>query len=268
MREILAQLSSSSKRLFRPRPLVYYLLNLRAFLVYKNFLQDFMLSFVLDLSQDYPRSVAIRSRHQQLSLYASDHGDMMTINEIFVWQCYPYSSSHNDVVLDLGSNTGISTAFFLSSNPNSKVIQYEPNTQLSVYQQKNLQAFPSSRFTTRAVAIGPTSGTGTLQMSHHSRYTSLKLSSPVDTTHNVQVQSLESIILEVYQTYGSCDIVKIDIEGFGYISLDSIPLNFPILPRIIYIEEEEDASLNLSWLRSNYAHSLHPSGIHIYTLKC
>jgi FkbM family methyltransferase len=267
MRKILTQLSKSTSRLFRRRPLAYYLLNLRAILVYKNFLKDFIFSFVLDFTHAYPRTVTIRSKHQNLTLYASNHGDMMTINEIFVWQCYPYESLHNDIILDLGSNTGISTAFFLSTNPYSKVIQYEPNTQLSEYQQLNLKAFPTNRFTTYSAAIGPLSGTGTLQLSHHSRYTSINLSTPIDSTKNVEVYSLESIIRDAYQVHGSCDVLKIDIEGYGYISLDSIPLNFPILPRIIYIEEEQDSALSLGWLKANYSCWIHPSGIHIYSIK-
>lgn len=267
MRTILRQLASTSSRLFRPRPLAYYLLNLRSILVYQNYLKDFILSFALDLSTDYPRTVALRSRYSKLSLYASNHGDMMTINEIFVWQCYPYKSSMNDVILDIGSNTCISTAYFLLTNPNSKVIHYEPNTELLESQQLNLHSFPDHRFSTRTVAIGPKSGTGTLQRSHHSRYNSLELLPPTDNTGNIQVNSLESVILEAHETYGSCNILKIDIEGLGYISLDSIPLDFPVLPRIIYIEEEQDLSLPLLWLNANYTHSSHPSGIHIYTLK-
>ena len=267
MRTLLRQLAHSSSRIFRHRPFAYYLLNLRSVLVYKSFLKDFIISFVLDLSNDYPRSVLLRTRHSTLSLYATDHGDMMTINEIFVWRCYPYKSSLNDIILDIGSNTGISTAYFLSNNPNSKVIHYEPNRELSQSQQLNLDSFPSHRFSTCTVAIGPTSGTGTLQQSSHSRYNSIDLLPSTGINGNIEVKSLEAVILDAHQTYGSCDILKIDIEGLGFVSLDSIPLNFPVLPRIIYIEEAQDPTLSLRWLRANYKHSTHASGIHVYTLK-
>ena len=260
------KLLNMATRLFRPRPSSYYILNLRSFLTYNKPISDFLLAFVLQLSEHYPRPISIRTKtNPHLSLIANDHQDLMTINEIFSWKCYSYRSTTTETVLDLGANSGFSAAYFLSSNANANVMLFEPNTYLSPFINSNLSSFSSTRYSLNHLAISHSTGTSHLDISSHSRYSHL-VDQQTNTTLSVDTITLGDAIKLCISKFGRCDVLKIDIEGLGFKILDSLPPNFSPAPHTIFVEETYDSSLPLLFLKSNYTLRIHPSGIYTYTL--
>jgi FkbM family methyltransferase len=189
----------------------------------------------------------------------------MTINEIFCWRCYGGYSTKNNVVLDLGANIGLSSAFFLHSSNGSKVFLVEPNSFLNEAILKNLSNFDGARYFLLNAAAGMSNGQGIIEPgSSHSRYSTV---SSTKGRGDFPIFSLEFLIKKCIDKFNRIDILKIDIEGSGFLVLDSLPLEFNIFPKVIFVEEELDPNLKLSWINKNYSASKNLSGIHVFTLR-
>ena len=260
------KLTSLFHRIFKFRKISSYFLNLKSFYRYKYWYRDFIKLFVLQIKSPSPALIPIRISRRILDLVVWDSLDRMTVNEIFCWECYKYNSSENNIILYLGGNIGLSAKYFLAKNPNSKIYIFEPNSNLKSKIKHQLKEFKKDRFFIDSRAIGPSEGKVTLTNEFHSRYNFIDYKLEISDS-TVDAINLKSAIDECRIKFGSCDILKIDIEGFGFEVLDSIPLNFPHRPLKIYIEEDVIPNLELLWLKSNYIHSTHLSGIHIYKIR-
>ena len=257
-------------RLLQKRDWKSYALNTMSPISYKDWPKDFFLRFVVggDATNGDHKELLIRrptllARYS--NLYVKDLGDRMTANEIFCWECYKYKNKPGDTILDLGANTGISANYFLSLDLNNQCMLIEPNGDLKNDIKANLRQYSATRYEIKIAAVGPTAGKGTLNQTGHSRYS--QLSYDHDTKKDVEVITLSSAIEECIARFGSCDVLKIDIEGLGFAALDTIPIDFKYKPRFILIEEENLEKYNLQWLRANYSSSRHTSGIHKFSLK-
>lgn len=222
-----------------------------------------MIYFVLNLKSKYPNNILIRSYKKNLKLLVWDHYDRMTVNEIFCWQCYEDKDNSEKVILDLGGNIGLSAKYFLNKNNKNKVYVFEPNKSLDKFFYSQLSEYNNKRYFLDNRAIGTKEGKVELMNKKHSRYGSIqyKLSNS-----NIEALTISNAIMECIHKFGKCDVIKIDIEGFGFLALDKIDLQFPHKPSIIFIEEEYDQKLKLKWLKNNYIFSKNLSGIYVFRL--
>ena len=257
-------------RLLEKRDWKSYALNLNSFISYRYWWRDFLINFASGADQPNSKPGRLLIRRPNLlakysNLIVNDLGDRMTANEIFCWECYKHKGKPGDTILDLGSNTGISANYFLSLDPQNKCMLIEPNKDLKGDIETNLSSFSPDRYEVKNLAIGPESGEGRLNQKDHSRYNQVIYSSAAQ--ENVKIITLATAIKDCIDTWGSCDILKIDIEGYGFSSLDTIPKEFSFTPRTILIEEDYQSRLDLKWLRFHYTEHRHPSGIYRFQLK-
>lgn len=66
----------------------------------------------------YPRSICLRTPLGKIRPVAYSHHDMLTINEIFCRHDYSASAS-DQIIVDFGSNIGMSALYFLTRSPKS-----------------------------------------------------------------------------------------------------------------------------------------------------
>lgn len=258
------QFLNTLKRVFKYRTINSYICNYKSLFCYKNWLRDFLIFFVLNLKSKYPNIVLIRSYKKNLKLLVWDHYDRMTVNEIYCWQCYEYGDNSEKVILDLGGNIGLSAKFFLNKNDKNKVYIFEPNKSLEKFLYSQLSEYSDTRYFLDQRAIGTKKGKVELINNRHSRYASIEYGRK---NSNIEAISLGNAIRDCIQKFGKCDLIKIDIEGYGFLALDKIDIQFPHKPSIIYIEEEYDQELKLKWLKNNYIYSKNTSGIYVFKIK-
>ena len=257
---------SAIKRIFKLRNFNSYILNLKSIFVYENWLEDYIKYFILNISTEYPAKIKIRNSPQNIEVILWNNLDRWTLNEIFCWECYKLKSQKAKVILDLGGNIGLSAKYFLSKNNNSQVYIYEPNENLMDKIRIQLKDFDSNRFFLENKAVGVENSKGVLKKGYHSRYSYMEISDS-EKDNLIPIISLENAIKNCIKKFGTCDILKIDIEGMGYLALNSINIEFSEKPKNILIEENIGKDLDLFWLRKNYIYKKNLSGIDLYELK-
>ena len=254
------------KRILKLRSFNSYILNLKSVFVYKNWFDDFVKHFIFNIPSEYPSKIEIRNSSQNIEAILWNDLDRWTLNEIFCWECYKFKSKEGIVILDLGGNIGLSAKYFLSKNNKSKIYIYEPNESLIDKIKIQLKKFDSNRFYVENKAVGSKNTKGFLKKGIHSRYSYMEI---VDSEKDnlIPIISLENAIKNCINKFGRCDVLKIDIEGMGFIALNSININFNAKPKIILIEEDLGKNLDLFWLKNNYIFKRNISGIYLYKLK-
>ena len=101
-----------------------YLSVIKSPFVYVNPIQDFLQGYILQKG-NYPRRVHLKTPTGVNSIDILNSLDTFTINEIFCWEIY-YADNQPKVIVDLGSNIGVSELYFLSRNNASVVYGFEP----------------------------------------------------------------------------------------------------------------------------------------------
>ena len=246
------------KRLFQSRGLASYFLNARGMRAYRSFWSDFVCAFVLGSTEsegDRRNTVSVRlspGYKKRVDIGVWNHGDRMTVNEVFCWRCYEYEARCDDVILDLGGNIGVSACYFLSRMDKSCCLVFEPNSGIRDNLDFNLRQFDRRRYEVVTAGIGRSCGKGGLKIKGHSRYTSIVARLEEKGESEVTIYSLHEAINMCVQRFGGCDVVKIDIEGLGYECLDGMDVDAVAVPRVIMIEEDYGKDLELTWLRKNY----------------
>ena len=66
---------------------------------------------------------------------------------------------------------------------------------------------------------------GFLKKGYHSRYSYMEISDS-EKENLIPIISLENAIKNCINKFGSCDVLKIDIEGMGYLALNTINIDF------------------------------------------
>ena len=257
---------SAFKRILKLRNFNSYILNLKSIFVYRNWFKDFIKHFILNIPTEYPAKVQIINSPQNIEVILWNDLDRWTLNEIFCWECYKLNAKEAIVILDLGGNIGLSAKYFLSKNNNSQVYIYEPNEKLINKIRIQLKIFGNNRFYLENKAIGIENSKGFLKKGYHSRYSYIEISD-YEKDNLIPIISLENAIKNCINKFGRCDVLKIDIEGMGYLALNSINIDFSVKPKNILIEENVGKDLDLFWLKKNYIKKRNLSGIDLYELK-
>lgn len=156
----------------------------------------------------YPAQVGVRTPAGRLELTAYSHDDVLTINEIFCRHDYP-SVRGDRLLVDFGSNIGISAAFFLSHNPDSFAYLFEPLPQNIDRLKKNL-LFAEGRYALREVAVGSNTGKVRFGWEASGRYGGVGR----ETGQYIEVDCQDSnvVLREIIDSHGHIDVLKIDIE--------------------------------------------------------
>lgn len=188
---------------------------------------------------DYPYSPAVRTPLGKVYPTLYSFHDLLTVNEIFCRKDYPAAASAS-VVVDIGSNIGISTLYFLTRNPQSRCYLYEPDPNNVAKLKYNLKDY-HNRYVLHQKAVSYHAGKLAFGLESTGRYGGIGLKTKdiieVDTVSINQV--LESVLAKEIRI----DVLKLDIEGLEEETVAAIDGKY--LPRIrrIYMEYLSDTPL-------------------------
>ncbi len=116
----------------------------------------------------YPASVIVNTPlgEQEIRLYS--HHDILTVNEIFCRNDY-HASSDLRVVVDLGSNIGISALYFLTRNKLARCYLFEPDPKNILRLHHQLTSF-IGRYELSECAVAERDGLVTFGVEDTGRY--------------------------------------------------------------------------------------------------
>lgn len=130
--------------------------------------------------------------------------------EIFEKRCYDFVASHNaPIILDCGSNIGLSVIFFKQRYPNSKVQAFEPDPQIFDVLTHNIRQFGFSDVELHQQAVW-TDNMG-VDFWVEGGFSG-RIPKPGDTEHVTHVPSVR--LFDLLET--PIDFLKLDIEGAEY----------------------------------------------------
>jgi len=180
----------------------------------------------------YPYEIQIRTPTGLVRPVLYSHHDLLTVNEIFCRLDYPADQSIN-VVVDIGSNIGISALYFLSRNSKSRVHLFEPDPKNIVKLRKTLEGF-EDRYSLTESAVSDSKGTVEFGVEETGRYGGIG----VEGGESIRVQCLHvnDVLKEVLSKETFVDVLKIDTEGVEIQTVLAIAPEYLKRIRRIYIE--------------------------------
>jgi FkbM family methyltransferase len=182
----------------------------------------------------YPTTIRLRTPSGTLPVRLHTAHDLRTVNEVFCRVDYPCQGTEQ-VIVDFGSNIGISALYFLSHAPNSRCYLYEPLPE-NVRKLRDNLAGLHDRFVLHPVAVGLHNGVADFGYEETGRYGGIGLDSP--STLQVPCRRATDVLDDVLSTHETIDILKIDIESLEKEILASIRPDQLRRIRTIYIEQQ------------------------------
>jgi FkbM family methyltransferase len=157
----------------------------------------------------YPTSITVRTPLGHADIRVDSFHDLLTINEIFARKDY-HAQRDIDVVVDIGSNIGISAIYFLTRNRDSKVFLFEPLPRNIDALKANLSGY-EARYILHEVAVGTSNGMVKFGWEDTGRYGGVGRAA----RHRLDVRcrDINDILGEILRDVGRIDVLKIDVEG-------------------------------------------------------
>jgi FkbM family methyltransferase len=182
----------------------------------------------------YPAPIGVRTPIGLIHLTVWSWHDILTVNEIFCRHDYQ-AHSNARVIVDIGSNIGISAAYFLAHCPNAYVYLFEPLPQNVSRLIANLQPF-RDRYSLQQVAVGEVLGMVEFGYEETGRYGGIgKQTGKYITLPCIDSnQAVESVL----NKHAAIDILKIDIERLEQTVARRIPESFLNSINHIYVESD------------------------------
>lgn len=180
----------------------------------------------------YPHPVCVNTPMGQIHVYVYSHHDILTTNEIFCREDYK-ADEGDRVVVDFGSNIGISAAYFLTRSSQSRVYLFEP-LKLNIDRlRKNLRPF-EGRYTLYEAAVGLAEGEVDFGWEDSGRYGGVGMR----TGNSVSVKCVDSnkVLEQILYKHGRINILKIDIETLEWDVTARIPVEHAKKIDKIYVE--------------------------------
>ncbi len=203
---------------------------------------------------EYPCAVRVRTPAGPISITLFNSHDAVTVHEIFCREDYRCPSPPQ-VVVDLGSNIGISALYFLTRSPSTYCELFEPDPRNISRLRVNLEQF-DGRFALHEYAVADRQGVLPFVREPTGRYGSLNaaISSPtadrtVSLAHspttpgqdviNVDVEHVNSVLDRAITRHGAIDLLKVDTEGSELATVKAIDSGLRSHVRRIVIESFE-----------------------------
>jgi FkbM family methyltransferase len=170
----------------------------------------------------YPRTIAIRTPVGPVSVQLFSAADLSTLNLVFCREDY-YAPENTRVVVDIGSNIGLSALYWLTRNNESYVYCHEPAPVTYNRLVENLQPF-QGRFAACNQAVSNFNGQATLGMEPSGVNSSLELKS--DDAVVCQVVHVNDVLAPILKQHGQIDVLKVDSEGHEARTFEAIPAEY------------------------------------------
>jgi FkbM family methyltransferase len=206
----------SNRNLQRERTILRFVKALTSLRQYKAALKaaqicvqpfDFLKRYGLK-SGDYPAQVFLRSPIGNIGLYLYSWHDARTVHEIFISEDYKIDNNKR-IIVDYGSNIGISAAYFISRNENSFIYLHEPVPRNIGRLKTNLHDF-EGRYRLEEVAVGLSDGNVKFGIEDSGRYGGINLYTGREI--DVECRDSNKLLAEIIERHGKIDVLKIDVE--------------------------------------------------------
>jgi len=180
----------------------------------------------------YPTTVHLKTPLGPVGLTLYSHHDLLTANEIFCRLDYP-AGAHDRVVVDFGSNIGLSAAWFLTRGPETFTYLFEPLPVNVTRLRRNLSPF-DGRFAVAEIAVGVENASVEFGVEPSGRYGGVG----VRTGRSVSVacRDANEVLREILATHRRIDILKIDIETMERELVERMPTDVRERIEKIYVE--------------------------------
>jgi FkbM family methyltransferase len=199
----------------------------------------------------YPRTVTLKTPTGPLNLMLYSPADMSTLNLIFCRRDY-FVPPETKVIVDIGSNIGLSSLFWLTRNDISFVYCYEPSPISFQRLTQNLQAY-RNRVSISSHAVSNFTGIVKFGLEPSGVYSSLDLVS--ENSVECEVIHINKILGDVIQKHGAIDVLKIDSEGHEIRTLEAIEPGYWKHIRSINVDVRDAVSV----VPKEFHHSHHSS---------
>jgi FkbM family methyltransferase len=180
----------------------------------------------------YPAVVGVRTPIGLIELTVYSFDDVQTVNEIFMREDY-LARRDARVVVDLGSNIGISAAYFLSRDPRVRCFLYEPVPRNIERLRANLAGF-EDRYELHSVAVADGNGEVTFGIEPTGRYGGIGIQTGEDI--RVRCEHINDVLDDVLARADEIDVLKIDTEGAEAATVYAIRPDHLDRIRVIYLE--------------------------------
>lgn len=211
-----------------------------SFRVYKYPIHNLWL--YLNHTGKYPSQIEIKTPIGLVKPTLYSHHDMLTVNEIFCRLDYKIDSKPK-VIVDIGSNIGISALYFLTRNNQNRIYLVEPLMMNAKRLIHNLYGLESRYFLRRSCVSNftgysrfhnePTGRYGHI-LSHHEF--SLKENIYPEDSDCVYCIHINQLLEDILSKEDHVDVLKMDIEGCELQIVQSIDKKFLNRVRYIYLE--------------------------------
>ncbi|MBT4435536.1 FkbM family methyltransferase [bacterium] len=225
----------------------FYLAFINIFLYFKSPLKV-LIRYVFELG-NYPRQFFVRTPLGLQGVTIFSHHDLITLIECFGKLDYR-ASEDISVVVDFGSNIGLSALYFLTRNKNVKVYLFEPVPKNVERLRRNLKGF-ENRYELKECAVGVEEGCLDFACDETGRYGGLinggrSHFSQWDPEKTIQVKviSANQSLKEVLSRHDAIDILKIDVEGYENKILSDLKSEVLFHVAQIYAETEDNQKIN------------------------
>ena len=224
----------------------FYIAFFNIFIYFKSPLK-ILIAYVFEVGS-YPKNISVRTPLGLQCMTAFSHHDLITIIECFGKLDYEAPNSLS-VVVDFGSNIGISALYFLTRNEGVNVYLFEPVPRNIERLKQNLKGF-EERYELRECAVGIEDGCLDFACDDTGRYGGLIKGGAIHFYQwdpkkiiMVNVVSANKVLDEILSRHKCADILKIDVEGYENKILGSIKSE--ILSRVdrIYAETDDNQEI-------------------------
>lgn len=182
---------------------------------------------------NYPAIIAVRTpaeRRMAIQIYSGE--DVQTINEIFCRGDYKVDGSE-EVVVDFGSNIGISALYWLHHAPRAFVYLYEP-LPMNIERLRKQLAGHEGRFELNEVAVGLLNGEVAFGHEPSGRYGGIGRANMPTITVPCVDSNFE--LARILDRHGAIDVLKIDIETMEKVVTERIPAEAAARIRTLFVE--------------------------------
>jgi FkbM family methyltransferase len=181
----------------------------------------------------YPHRFEVRTPLGVVAPELHSQHDMITVNEIFCREDYRVGVEA-EVVVDVGSNIGISALYFLTRSPGARVWLYEPVPRNVERLRENLTGL-EDRWRLDQVAVADREGEEVFSVEPTGRYGGL--GGEHAESIPVRVRHIDDVLREVLDEEPRIDVLKLDTEG---VEARTLAATDPVLLsqlRVIFAED-------------------------------
>ena len=183
----------------------------------------------------YPARVAVRTPRGTLRPTLWSAHDMITLNEMFCREDYRVVGAPR-LVVDIGSNIGLSALYFMSRGPGVRCLLYEPVARNVERLRANLTDF-EDRYELEQAAVADFAGEAAFRLEDSGRYGGLGGTLPDMTT--VRVEDIDTVLERALAGADSISVLKIDVEGHEARLLAAASAELLARVEMIYVEAFE-----------------------------